>query len=134
MTDNPLTCERCGAGVPAGAGTCPNCGAPVGASGYETRKVDAGWSAPEVILPGDPEPPEYEPTIKVPEPPAASTPYAEPVPPVYTPPSYAATSLPEAPKKSRVWQIVGGCVALLVICCCLTVVAGVVIAFQMGAF
>jgi len=120
MTPMTMTCERCGSGVPAGSSTCPNCGAPVGAAGYETRKVDAGWSAPET--------PAYEPTVKVPEPQAA-----EPVPPVYTPPAYTPPPAPSAPKKSRVWQIVAGCVALLVICCCLAVVAGLIASWQMGA-
>lgn len=126
MSDNPTTCDRCGAGVPAGASACPNCGAPVGASGYETRKVDAGWSEPEVIFPAEPEQPAYEPTIKVPEPPAPEAPAPEPPPPVVIPPSFTPTSLPEAPKKNRLWQIVAGCAALLVICCCLAVVAIVV--------
>jgi hypothetical protein len=132
VTDYTITCERCGAGVPVGANTCPSCGAPVGASGYETRKVDAGWSEPEVIIPTGPEQPEYEPTIKVPEPAAPKSPPPEPVPPVFTPPLPPETPLHEAPKKSRVWQIVAGCVALTVICCCLVVVAGVVTALLMG--
>ena len=140
MIDNPTTCDRCGAGVPAGASTCPNCGAPVGASGYETRKVDAGWSEPEVILPDEPEQPEYEPTIKVPEPAAPEAPAPEPVQPMFTPEPYKPTPIPEAPKKNRAWQIVAGCAALLVICCCLAVVAiivgliaaGGLVAFQTG--
>jgi hypothetical protein len=72
MTDNMTTCERCGSAVPAGASTCPNCGAPVGASAYETRKVDAGWSEPEVTLPAEPEPPACEPTVKMPRTPPAA--------------------------------------------------------------
>jgi hypothetical protein len=132
VTDYTTTCERCGAGVPVGASNCPSCGAPVGASGYETRKVDAGWSEPEVFLPVEPVQPEYEPTIKVPEPEAPKSPPPEPVPPVYIPPASMQTPLPTAPKKSRVWQIVAGCVALIVICCCLVVVAGFVAALQFG--
>jgi len=54
MTDHMTTCERCGSAVPAGASVCPSCGAPVGASAYETRKVDAGWSEPEIPLPAEP--------------------------------------------------------------------------------
>lgn len=130
MTASTMVCDRCGAGVPAGASTCPSCGAPVGAAAYETRKVDAGWSAPEIPEEAKPEPPDYEPTVKIPE-----TPAVEPVPPVYSPPVYSSQSLPEAPKpRSRVWQIVAGCAALLVICCCLVVVAGVIIYLQSGAF
>ena len=139
MTDNMTTCERCGSGVPAGASVCPNCGAPVGASAYETRKVDAGWSEPEVTLPAEPELPAYEPTVKIPEPlssqpkPPVYTPPAS-TSPAYTPPPYTSPSPPKAPKRSRIWQIVAGCVALLVICCCLVVVAGVIIAYQFSAF
>ena len=129
MTANTMTCERCGSGVPAGASTCPNCGAPVGVAAYETRKVDAGWSAVEAPQPVEPPQPAYEPTVKVLE-----TPTPEPVPPVYTPPPYTSTSLPQAPKRSRVWQIVAGCVALVVICCCLAVVAVVVAAWQLRLF
>lgn len=129
MTADTKTCDRCGSGIPVGASTCPNCGAPVGAAAYETRKVDAGWSTPEIPQPAEPPEPAYEPTIKVPEPPPV-----EPVPPLYTPPEIAAPSVPPAPRRNRVWQIVAGCVALLVICCCLLVVAGVVIAYQSGAF
>jgi len=129
MTAMATTCERCGSGVSAGASTCPNCGAPVGAAAYETRKVDAGWSAPEVPISAEPETPVYEPTIKVPEPPAV-----EPVPPVFIPPSYAPPPAPSPSRRSRVWQIVAGCVALFVICCCLAVVAGVIVYGQMGGF
>lgn len=138
MTDNMTTCERCGAAVPTGASVCPSCGAPVGASAYETRKVDAGWSEPEVILPAEPEPPAYEPTVKIPEPlPAEPAPPAY-TPPAYTPPPYTPPSQPAAPKRSRIWQIVAGCVAFLVICCCLVavaiVIASMIISNQIGAF
>ncbi|OGO35953.1 MAG: hypothetical protein A2W35_19020 [Chloroflexi bacterium RBG_16_57_11] len=134
MTDHMTTCERCGSAVPAGASVCPSCGAPVGASAYETRKVDAGWSEPEIPLPAEPEPPAYEPTVKIPEPLPA-----EPASPVYsrpahTPPPYTPSARPEAPKRNWVWQIVAGCVALLLICCCLVVVASVIIFFQAGGF
>ena len=30
MSDPIRTCDRCGSAVPVGAGTCPNCGAPLG--------------------------------------------------------------------------------------------------------
>jgi len=134
MTDHMTTCERCGSAVPAGASVCPNCGAPVGAAGYETRKVDAGWSETEVLLPSEPEPPAYEPTVKIPEPlPAQPAPPAY-TPPVYTPPSYTPPAPPETPKRSCIWQIVAGCVALLVICCCLVVVAAVIFFYQTGSF
>lgn len=128
MTADTKTCDRCGSGIPGGASTCPNCGAPVGAAAYETRKVDAGWSELEVPQAAEPPPPAYEPTIKVPE-----VPEVEPVPPLFTPQTPIPTAFPEAPKRNRIWPIVGGCVALLVICCCLAVVAGVVIAYQTGA-
>ena len=128
MSANTMICDRCGSAAPAGASTCPNCGAPLGAAAYETRKVDAGWSMPETPAPVEPEPPGYEPTVKVPEPQAGQS-----VPPVYTPPTFTPSPVPEAPKRSRVWQIVAGCVALLVICCCLVVVASVIIAWQTGA-
>jgi hypothetical protein len=131
---NPLTCERCGSGVPAGASTCPNCGAPVGAAAYETRKVDAGWSEMELPQPAEPPEPAYEPTVKVSEPPTPE--------PVYIPSASTPAPLSAAPKRSRVWQIVVGCVALVVICCCLAVTAiivaaiaaGGVVNWQMGTF
>jgi hypothetical protein len=121
-----MTCERCGAGVPAGASTCPNCGAPVGAATYETRKVDAGWSEVEVPQPVEPAQPAYEPTVKVPE---VSTP--EPVPPVYTP-LPAAASYSEPPRRSRVWQVIAGCIGAVLICCCLAVVSIIVSAIVLG--
>jgi len=137
VSANSMTCDRCGSGVPAGASTCPNCGAPVGADAYETRKVDAGWSTPEALQPDEPPQPDYEPTVKVPE-----IPTPEPAPPVFNPALFTPTSLPEAPKRSRVWQIVAGCIALVVICCCLagvavivaTMLAGGVTTWQTGNF
>lgn len=129
MSANTIFCERCGSGVPAGASTCPNCGAPVGASAYETRKVDAGWSQVEVPQPGSPQQPAYEPTVKVPE-----IPTPEPVPPVFTPEPVVPTSFPETPKRSRVWQILAGCVGAILVCICLAIVSVIVAGIVVGGF
>lgn len=128
MTANMTTCDRCGSSVPVGASTCPNCGAPVGAAAYETVKLDADWSGLEARPSAEREPPGYEPTVKVPEPPAEKVAQPAVPPPAFTPPAAA-----EPPKGNRVWAIVGGCAALLVICCCLAAVAVAIVAWQMGA-
>lgn len=40
MSDNMRICDRCGSAVPAGAATCPNCGAPLGGLSADDEQAE----------------------------------------------------------------------------------------------
>ncbi len=106
MSDPMRTCDRCGSAVPAGAGTCPNCGAPLGSPPPHSEEA-------EYIVTDDLGSLATRPAMKTDAPPPAAPQAGVATPAVST--SAAALRAPQ--KRSRWFWILLGCsIVALMIC------------------
>lgn len=110
MSDPMRTCDRCGSAVSAGAGTCPNCGAPLGSPLPHSEEA-------EYIVTDDLASLATRPAMKTDAPPPAPPP-AAPQAGVATPAvSTSAAALRAPQKRSRWLWILSGCsIVALMIC------------------
>lgn len=125
-----ITCERCGSNVPAGSSVCPNCGAPVSSStqAEEWVQTDAQPSArdKETIKLAEEEPAQElpvppRPVDKVESPASQPEVSYTPPQPTFQPQNLASPATPQKKSNLVLW-IVGGCVALFLLCCCISVI------------
>ncbi|MBN2548828.1 MAG: zinc-ribbon domain-containing protein [Anaerolineales bacterium] len=144
MTENSLTCERCGMSIPAEAKVCPNCGAPApGLEPTEAAEIKTEWTGPEEVIEQPavveealPPEPSFAPTVKTPEKEPVYEPPEIPAAPVreYIPaePAFpAASTIPPLPasKNRNLLYGIGGCCLLLVVLACVGGAVALVVMF-----